>query len=114
MELKFRFWLGHTKKMTHEHSISEISKVIPEFTKDIIPLQYIGIKDKNGKEIYVGDIIDSQVQPRPMAISVYGFHGYQFKIGKALFCRADAIYGEVIGNIYENPEILLDDRDSDE
>ena len=52
---KFRFWLGHTKKMTYEHSFSEISKIIPNFTDDIIPLEFTGLKDSRNVNIYEGD-----------------------------------------------------------
>jgi hypothetical protein len=49
--LKFRFWLGHTKKMTYDHSLIEISHAHWDFTEDIIPLQFTGLVDKNGIEI---------------------------------------------------------------
>lgn len=52
---KFKFWLGHTQKMTYSYNLSEVGKVIPEFTDDIIPLDFTGIHDSQGEEIYEGD-----------------------------------------------------------
>lgn len=60
--IKFRFWLGHTKKMTYPHELKDVGKIIPEFTDDIVPLIFTGKHDQEGKEIYVGDIFREQIE----------------------------------------------------
>jgi hypothetical protein len=78
-----------------------LDKVEP---KNTILMQFTGLLDKNGKEIFEGDIFKNGSLVR--AITVDEQHGYRFHFGLDRLTRGDADYGEVIGNIYENPELL--------
>ena len=112
-ELKFKFWLGHTKKMTYAHTIDEVCKIIPEFTKDIITRQFTGLTDNNGtesKEVYGGDILYNADRDEYQEViynesearwDVRYSHGEQRSL-------ADAIgnLNIVAGNIHLNPELL--------
>ena len=80
-------------------------------------MQFTGLKDKNGKEIYEGDILKSTpgwatffIDDKREHISVVEFVGSGFKgnYSGTLYNldRLDMAYTEVIGNIYENPELL--------
>lgn len=125
-DIKFRFWLGHTKKMTHDHSLIEIAHLHWDFTEDIIALQFTGLLDKNKKEIYKGDIIKARFwhnnppskRPKQKFIEVnlaVVFEDGSFQPDDSAIRSTE--YGttynqwwgdncEVIGNIYENPELL--------
>lgn len=77
-----------------------------------------GLKDKNGKEIFEGDIVQYQNTKVPSADSKgvirYFDNWAMFGIDiehnepRAIFFNglADHISLEVVGNIYENPELL--------
>ena len=76
------------------------------FTK--FPLmQYTGLKDKNGKEIYEGDILSISDREGDNQV-VYFAEGFYCTDEFALFelTRSKTRTFEVIGNIYENPELL--------
>lgn len=70
--------------------------------------QYTGLKDKNGKEIYEGDIFhcgDTNI----LYIVVWNDNGFQGKqVKSSSYCGLEYWKNkiEVIGNIYENPELL--------
>ena len=71
-------------------------------------MQYTGINDKNGKEIYEGDIIKYRLEIDDHSQYLL----VTFNADKAAFCAGSNSWkdvsrnGEVIGNKYENPELL--------
>lgn len=85
-------------------------------------MQFTGLKDKNGKEIYFGDILATSNDGKDGAdvwkIETFGFTVIQEKHGElgvsfsnwAMDDNDNGVYWrdyvEVIGNIYENPELL--------
>lgn len=83
---------------------------------DLIPSQqFTGLKDKNGKEIYDGDIVCTEHNPGNHENCPKQFHDVvEYKDGAySTFNPANGYeYGsapnecEVLGNIYENPELL--------
>ena len=74
--------------------------------------QYTGLKDKNGKEIYEGDIVKVFTSKKwRIGIIIYEHSGFTIDVtnNKELkYGRTSIIENltEVIGNIYDNPELL--------
>lgn len=97
-----------------------------EFDKQCIPMQCTGLKDKNGKLIYEGDIVNQIYEDETIykCEVVYNNCSFQLKhiedknknyINTPMYCYAINYLGhytekklEVIGNAYENKELLED------
>lgn len=126
-EIKFRAWHKEKKEIVDAEEIDFMNKVINyidndyennrqeirgAYFEDIELMQYKGLKDMREKEIYEGDIVKLRanhgigvikyydewgafiveyIKPRPLA--VLGMNYYKEDI-------------EVLGNIYENPELI--------
>ncbi|MGL6032426.1 MAG: YopX family protein [Kurthia gibsonii] len=153
-EIKFRAWEMNYKEIIDVDSINFESKIINtecawRMFSEVILMQYTGLKDKNGREIYEGDIVKN-VGPYSPTVRKYGFGEFKYTNENLVVCKElvgttlrhiidfktqnelpngltgmspNGWYGpkppidneqfwnfqrsfEVIGNIYENPELL--------
>lgn len=142
-EIKFRAWNEENKKMFYMSDylhgidlsnqlailVDSKNKAEPFYTISAELMQYTGLKDKNGKKIYEGDILKyypysnlghiKKFSINPVVWGATGdsdgyAHGkhYEWTVGDdSLADVADSkypevAYCEVVGNIYENPELL--------
>ncbi len=107
-EIKFRAW--NDEVMIPDGMVAVINghALNPDTgkEKDWVLMQYTGLKDKNGKEIYEGDIVEAD----GLLPSDVIFYESAFRTEEAADPLAydDERYGgfTIIGNIYENPELL--------
>ena len=81
--------------------------------EDLVLMQSTGLVDKNGKEIFEGDIVkmSKDVYSEPTYYEVVRHRGGAYRLeskqhGCELWLRHTDC--EVVGNIYENPELLED------
>ncbi len=123
-EIKFRIWDIENKEMLKVQELDfeptfyggRIAIRPDQYndyfdTEDMILMQYTGLNDKNGKEIYEGDIVgDNKIK----WIVKWNKH----RMGFSLYPTTKQLYDEmpinvenelgfkILGNIYDNPELL--------
>lgn len=143
-EIKFRIWIKDEERY-YDESDEESYMIVPNgnvtytsesyeedgvwftdttsATNDVILEQYTGLKDKNGKEIYEGDIVDQFVcgvhqskgescgrstiwqvrwNEEECCFELHYLYGSLF--GDSMMSKGEEYV--VIGNIHENPELL--------
>lgn len=111
-EIKFRAWLGNSKRMVEVCNIAFHNKEITyqedlcgdfysEKTDNFILMQYTGLKDTKDVEIYEGDIVEYSDELYEIKWMFTGFYLRNPKGGFIELAECDECC-EVVGNIYEN------------
>ena len=115
--LEFRAWRKDKKRfldgdewyMTCSGAKHLHYAIMPYSDDDFIVEQYTGLKDKNGKKIYEGDIVRYAIRPSRTTV-------VEWWSGEEEYCPCCTTSGfslpysedgyEVIGNVHENHELL--------
>jgi len=121
-EIKFRAWDEDKKKMLDVQAITywnqnpeidepcECEQAVQDHTgqwyRMFVLMQYTGLKDKNGKEIYEGDIV-KHCDYNPTTVEFLDGRFFPLVMCKGNFIQEHKPESfEVIGNIYESPNLL--------
>ena len=101
---KYRIWCIDSKKMIKWEDCHHYPMSMMFDNPDIyIPMQYTGKKDKNGAEVYEQDIVTYEDEDFRARREVIEMDEWWYGSDSLMSNKT-----EVIGNIYENPEILED------
>ncbi len=120
-EIKFRAWNPQSKEMHLPNEYNLLyrwfipSKECTEYWESasafkpvpIILMQYTGLKDKNGKEIFEGDIVENMNGDNRQIL--YTHNSFEMRLLNGNREKSGTIWWhsvEIIGNIHENKELL--------
>ena len=130
-EIKFRAWLKEDKKMENVKTMDFTDKTIRCLKKnefinayllrrvsfdDVELMQYTGLNDKNGKEIYEGDILFFRDENTKYVVvwqdAAFIIKSIEIRKYSEEMCWLDdtEICCQIVGNIYENKNLLEENK----
>jgi len=123
-EIKFRAWDSDEKTMCPVYELhfgeriivarvnARNGKMLLVFSDETNLMQYTGVKDKNGVEIYEGDILLDDFAEEYYIVKFFD-GAFIAECDGVIYDLADvALITAVVGNIYENPELVSNETDT--
>ncbi|WP_288638767.1 YopX family protein [uncultured Lentilactobacillus sp.] len=121
-EIKFRAWDNECKVIREYDELKGLTLDALD-ASDVELEQYTGLKDKNGKEIYEGDILawHSNIYRKHDWVGLVLYRGAGFAVQESdksysspewldCACRKDANIVEIVGNVHEDKDLLEADK----
>lgn len=107
-EIKFRAWDTDTSQYVrcNHHAIGQIGNDYAGMGNRFVYQQFTGIHDKNGKEIYEGDIVLFDKKRKGKVVYSNTDTGFKILGQKDFYYHISDYDIEILGNIYEHPELL--------
>lgn len=122
----FLYWGDDGTNLVTELQSSDMKYDCSDNEDDCVIMQFTGLLDKNGKEIYEGDLLKTPMghigEIRWCTVTEYaaiksnnkeldlfeytGFGFFNLKMNKAYHLDNSISVGEIIGSLYENPEFI--------
>lgn len=121
--LKVRVWCQEDNQMTTANDYRELSELFSYLDSDDSffsePMYSIGLFDEDGTEIFENDIVvayDDDGVTRLCGVVIYKDNTYCLQDGYGIYnpLWVHAEHFEVVGNIYENPELFETERRLDD
>lgn len=126
---KFRAWDKETQSLRYVLVVDRLndlvdldSGLIERQFDEVVIMQSTGLKDKNDVEIFEGDIVSVRNHPfqktekSGAGIEIDGDYAISWNEGDLTWCAGNLLlarlkpYVTVAGNIYENPELLEEEK----
>ena len=114
---KYRAWNIKKKKMIYDPFVYDTNETLAEWSmvrlneglkdKRFVFLEYTGLKDRNNVEIYEGDILEFDREPHKVWYNDASFYANRHSDRQNFLLKTMYRLSKVIGNIYENPKLLV-------
>lgn len=119
-EIKFRAWNGGQMLKNIPIEAVTLAGDLDFYGTSLHLMQYTGLKDKNGKEIYEGDIVKyKRINGKEIIAEIewrgedgcYYYFNHKEPVDSDVSNKESTFFiattiTEIIGNIYENPELI--------